>query len=273
VIRLLVIAYVVWCAGLYLRQDSLIFPTGMTPPPRDRPFREDTVVIRLDVEEGGQVEAWFVPAPGVGPDNPGPLVVSFHGNAETIDDSDGLVRAYLDVGCSVLLPEYRGYGHCAGKPSQKAIVSDCVRFYDEVVKRPEVDRSRIVYHGRSLGGAVAAALVPHRKPAALILEQTFSSTGAMAHGYGAPAFLARHPFRTDRVVAGTTMPLFLAHGTHDRIVPVRHGRKLRDLAPRAVYIEYACGHNDFPGVGNERERWSEICAFLGSAGVLEHAVE
>ncbi|HOW71846.1 MAG TPA: alpha/beta hydrolase [Phycisphaerae bacterium] len=262
----LVAAYVAWCAVLYFMQDGIVFPrelagSGDSTPPAG------TVVMTEQIEGGGQVLAWFVAAPGLTPARPGPLVVFFHGNAELIDGQGDLVRAYGRLGCSVLLPEYRGYGQCGGSPSEVGIVQDAVRFLDRAAKLPGVDPSRIVLHGRSLGGGVSAQVAVHRPPTALVLQSTFTSTIPLAHGYGVPGFLSKHSFRTDRVVADLKAPLLIFHGVRDSIIPVAHGRKLRDVAPGSTYVEYDCDHNDFPGSADE-DYWRTIEAFLVSAGVL-----
>jgi len=263
------LAYVAWCAALYFYQDKLVFPADMAPEPLAAAYlpTEGTSLLQVDIETGGSVEAWFVPAPDA--DAEKPAVVFCHGNAEIIDYQDTVIRGYHRLGCSVLLPEYRGYGRSAGKPSEKGIVADAVRFYDQLIERDDVDASRIVFHGRSLGGGVAAQLAARRKPAALILQSTFTSVAIIANDYFTPTFLARHPFRTDRVVSEIDVPVLIFHGTRDRIIPVDHGRKLRQLAPGAVYVEYDCGHNDFPGRGNHDAYWGEIAAFLSRAGVIK----
>lgn len=263
--------YVTGCAVLYFYQDHMVFPTDMAPEPLRQVADPGIVPLRLDLAGGGQVEAWFVPAPGITPEQAGPLVVFCHGNAELIDYQDEIVRGYHALGCSVMMPEYRGYGRSAGTPSQKAIRDDSVRFYDQVITRPEVDTTRIVFHGRSLGGGVAADLAAQRRPAALILESTFTSVAAMAHRYGVPSFLAKHPFRTDRVILHLDAPVLIFHGTRDDIIPVKHGRRLHAIRPDAVYIEYDCAHNDFPGRGNRDAYWAEIARFLGQAGILTQA--
>lgn len=266
----LVVAYVAWLALLYFYwQDRIIFPRYMTPQPRPTLYNAETAVIRLNIETGGQVEAWFIPAPGVTVQTPGPVVVFFHGNGEIIDYQDEIIESYHRLGCSVFLPEYRGYGRSGGKPSEKAICADAVRFYDELTKRSDVDKSRIVFYGRSLGGGVAANLAARRRPAALILQSAFKSVACMAYRVGAPPFLVRHPFRTDRAIAKSDVPVLIFHGTRDEIVPVAHGRKLRDLASQSTYVEYNCGHNDFPGPGNETAYWSAIRDFLLQGGVIK----
>lgn len=262
----LLAAYIVWCVVLFLMQDWMVFPRelagqgGSTPP-------AGTVVMAERLDEGGQVVAWLIPAPGRTAERPGPLVFFFHGNAELIEGQDDIVRVYRRLGCSVLLPEYRGYGQSGGSPSESAIVFDAVRFLDRVVKAADVDSTRIVLHGRSLGGGVAAQVAARRPPAALILQSTFVSMIPFAHRYGVPGFLVKHTFRTDRVLAGLKAPLLVFHGTRDSIIPVGHGRKLKDLVPGSLYVEYDCDHNDFPGAA-EGDYFRAIESFLRSAHVL-----
>jgi hypothetical protein len=264
----LIAAYVAWLVLLFFWQDRMMFPRHVTAPPRPIPYSKETAAITLEIAGGGQVQSWFIPAPGATAQNPRPVVVFFHGNAEIIDWLDDVIEGYRGLGCSVFLPEYRGYGRSDGRPSEKAICADAVCFYDELIKRPDVDKSRIVFYGRSLGGGVAAAVAALRKPAALILQSTFKNVAGMACRFGAPPFLVRNPFRTDRAIAKLDVPVLIFHGARDEIIPVTHGRRLRDLASRAVYIEYDCGHNDFPGPGNENAYWFAIKKFLSRNGIV-----
>ena len=267
IILYLAAAYVVWCAILYFRQDGMLFMPDMTERPRlAQPA--NAVLTRMEIEGGEFVESWFFPVPSASADTPAPVVIFFHGNAEIIDFQDPIVRGYRDMGWSVLLPEFRGYGRSAGKPSQEAIVADAVRFYDQLIQDKGVDKSRIVFHGRSLGGGVAADLASGRRPCALILESTFASVASMAHKYCAPPFLVKNPFRTDRVVADLDIPILIMHGAGDHIIPVSHVRRLRDLSRRATYVEFDCGHNDFPGTGNEETYWAAVRDFISKANVI-----
>jgi len=260
-------AYLAWCAVLFYCQDGMIFPRYSAPAPLSSPPFADTEVVRIDVGEQGQMEGWFIPARPQRSSSPAPLVIYCHGNAEIIDQQEWFVENYHRMGCSVFLPEYRGYGRSPGKPSERAIVEDCIRFHDELRKRSDVDSAKIAIHGRSLGGGVAAQLAARRKPAALILESTFASVASYARRYCVPEFLVRHPFRTDVVLPELDVPILIFHGTRDSIVPVEHGRQLAKLARHAVYVEYDCEHNDSPGQGNEADYWARIETLLAKAGV------
>ncbi len=259
---LVVLLYVAWCVALYFYQDKLLFPADLTPGPLSTPVYDATSAsITIGTEEGRSV-AWFVPARGASADKPAPVVIYFHGNAELIDYQSTTVDGYRAMGWSVLLPEYRGYGRSDGTPSEQTIVADAVRFYDELVKRPEVDAGRIILHGRSVGGGPAAQLAARRPCRGLILESTFTSVADMASKYFVPDALVKNPLRTDQVLPTLDAPVLVFHGTRDNIIPVAHGRRLKDLAKDARYVEYNCRHNDFPGDGNEAPYWREITAFL-----------
>ncbi len=264
----LVMLYIVWCGVLFFSQDTMLFPRGAAPPPLASPPFAGTEVIRIDVPGAGPMEGWFIPSPRPDAASPGPVVIFCHGNAEIIDGQGWFVENYHRMGCSVFLPEYRGYGRSPGKPSEQAIVEDGLRFHDELVKRPDVDPNRIAIHGRSLGGGVAAQIAAKRKPAALILESTFTSVASFSHRYCVPEFLARHPFRTDKVLPDLDVPVLIFHGSRDSIVPIDHGRRLSRLARNGVYVEYGCGHNDSPGSGNEADYWSRIQDLLIRSGVI-----
>jgi fermentation-respiration switch protein FrsA (DUF1100 family) len=257
--------YGLWLVVLYLVQDDLVFLYRFAGPPlAEAPAGAE--VVKLEVE-GGQVEGWYFPAPGASAAAPAPLVFLFHGNGELIDQQTCFVPVLRQMGVAVFFPEFRGYGRCAGKPSQQAVGADMVRFYDLLSRRPEVDRTRIVFHGRSLGGAVAADLAGQRKPAALILESTPTSVAAMAWHYLAPSCLATNPYRTDRVLPTLGVPILLMYGRNDTIIDVSQGRRLHALTPGSVYLEYDGGHCDM-GMGESvRYQWT-IADFLRGAGVV-----
>jgi fermentation-respiration switch protein FrsA (DUF1100 family) len=214
----------------------------------------------------GEVEAWFLPAHGAETGRTAPLVIFAHGNGELIEDWPEMLDPYRRMGLHVLLPEYRGYGRSAGSPSEKAIVEDFVRFHDLACARPDVDPRRIVLHGRSLGGGVVCALAAQRRPAALVLESTFTSVPDVARKWRVPKSLISDRFDSASVVKSLDVPILIFHGTRDRVVPFAHGLGLSQCARRAKLVRYDCDHNDLPR--RKDGFWSELTRFLDEERLL-----
>ncbi len=238
--------YLAWCATLFFLQTWLIFPRDLAPEPLRR-TPPGVVEWTMPADAGRTAYAWFTPEPKATAAHPVPAAIVFHGNAEIIDFQDRIPREYRRLGMHVLAPEYPGYGRAPGEPSQKAIVSDAIAWFDRLKQRPEVDTSRIVIHGYSVGGGVAAQLAAARSPRALVIEASFTSLSSFARKYAAPTFLVKHPFDTAAVLPGIPAPILIMHGCRDDIVSVDHGRRLHALVPTSTYFELDCGHLNLPG--------------------------
>jgi len=221
---------------------------------------------------GGEVlrragtEAWWLPGRGVSASRPGPVVVFLHGNGERIEDWPQMLAPYREMGVSVLLPEYRGYGRSAGVPSEDGIVQDVVAFVDEVAARPDVDASRMVLHGRSIGGGVACAVARLRRPAALVLSSTFTSIADMAARLWIPRRLVPESFDNVACLRELDVPVLVVHGDRDRLIGVAHAHALASAAKHAELVLYAADHNDCPPLRSTF--WSDVRRLLVRAGVL-----
>ena len=147
--------------ALYLMQDNLIF-LGKPLAEEERqaiaarhPEAADTF---LQAADGTRLHAWHIrAAPGA------PLVLYFGGNAEEVSWMlDELPRR--DTGAAWLLIDYRGYGASDGAPSEQALTSDALAWYD----RFAATNARIVAFGRSLGSGVAVRLAAERRLDAVV---------------------------------------------------------------------------------------------------------
>lgn len=264
-VRFVLITYLCWCLVLTSCQSSMIFPRHAAGP-----ALPDAAIPRgverwwIDTAEGPRVEAWYFPPPG---EEPAPAAIIFHGNGELIDHLTEYARWYQQRGFAVLVPEYRGYGRSGGSPSEKAIVADARAFHERLLARPEIDKQRIVLHGRSLGSAVAAQLAAHHPPAAVVLESPFISINAMAARYFVPSFLVRHSFRTDLVLPKLGRPVLILHSTDDEIVPYSHGKRLHELTPGSKLVDLSGSHN--AALSEQRQYWASIETLLRESGVME----
>jgi len=201
------------------------------------------------------------PAPGA--PLPAPCAIIFHGNGELIDHIQDYADWYRRRGYAVLIPEYRGYGRSGGAPSQAAIDEDMLSFHARLLAREDVDSARMVFHGRSLGSAVAVQLAGRNRPAALVLESPFLSINAMAARYFVPGFLVRHPFRTDKLLPTLGVPVLILHSTDDEIVPYSHGARLHEITPGSTLVDLSGSHNS--ALAAIPQYWASVDVFLRKA--------
>jgi abhydrolase domain-containing protein 13 len=107
-------------------------------------------------------------------------ILMFHGNAGNIGYRVPIAKILEDdLGCNVLMLQYRGYGMSTGTPNEKGLMIDAQTGLDYVKQRAETRNTRIVVYGQSIGGAVAIGLAARNLKegdiAGIILENTFTS--------------------------------------------------------------------------------------------------
>lgn len=254
-----VIGFLTILAGIFLFQDRLIYPAHRVPP-LGQDFIKPADVVEITVDSpDGPVTGWWLAAQNQNADHPGPAVVFLHGNAERREPWAGVMAPYRALGVGVFIPEYRGYGAAPGNPSADAIVSDVKAMVDLLAERPDVDNTKIVYHGRSLGGGIACALAEKLPPMALILNSTFTSLADMATHFGLPGFLVLDRLDSIETLGHFEGPVLVQHGRHDRLIPIEQGRELAKAARNGRFIEYSADHNDMPYY--KSTFWNDIYGF------------
>ncbi len=243
-------------------EELILFPGHLLGAPRTPPRVEG--LERMTVSSiDGEMEAWFLPCFGASTNERRPVVVFAHGNGEIIDEWADELAPYRSMGFAVFLPEYRGYGRCPGTPSEIAITEDFVAFYDQLVRRPDVDGARVVLHGRSLGGGAVCALAKRRSAAGLILESTFTSVADVARRWFVPSSILTNRFDNDTLVREFPHPVLVLHGRRDKVIPYSHGQDLARMARQAKLVTYDCDHNDM--ARQPDGYWREVESYLKTA--------
>ena len=266
IVAWIVVFYLVYCGLLFVLQRSVLFPRYQIPSAPDSADAVPGLEKFWLNTEYGKIEAWFLPPLSGGDTLPAPAVIFGHGNAELIDFWPQTLNPFNQMGIGLLLVEYPGYGRSDGTPSQRSILQAFVAAYDALASRKDVDPSRIILFGRSLGGGAVCDLARERPSAALILMSTFTSVQSMAAKFGVPAFLVRDRFNNLETVKHYTGPVLIVHGKNDGIIPYAHGVKLHRAAKSSTLITYAAGHNDCPPDWNQF--WKDINIFLIDSKIL-----
>lgn len=242
----LVATYLGYGALLFLLQDRMVFPApgGIGRDALDAAAAEQGAApIELATSDGVRLYGWHV---GRGRDR---LVIHFPGNGETVASNVGLQRLVNKNGWDYFVLAYRGYPGSEGSPSERGVVRDALAAWSWATDQAGYRPDRIVLHGRSLGGGVAAHLTEQRNPAALVLESTFVSVRALAWRR-APVYpvgaLLRHPFDTIERAPRLGVPTLVMHSRDDEVIPIDlGGRALHPYLAEAEYHEtsgYGHGH-------------------------------
>jgi hypothetical protein len=241
---------------LWRSQERILFQ----PPPLDEEAPESGR-ISYDAIDGQRLSGYLIGDPR---DAPG-VLICFHGNADlAIWQMDWARQIEKRTGCAVFLAEYRGYMSLDGRPTYATSKLDARAAYDHMRVTYGLDRSRAAYFGHSLGSGVATELAEIHPPRALLLQAPFTSAQAMARIIVWPPItyiwrlLSRIHFDTTAIVADLDVPVSVAHGKRDRIVPFRMGMEVFKAARRkgALLVVENGAHNDLQQVaGEDYWRW------------------
>lgn len=207
---------------------------------------------RFTAADGTNLHGWFLEHPQAGE-----VVLYAHGNGENVAYvGPWLDRVRRDLGVSILVFDYRGYGQSEGVPDETGILADARAARAWLARRTGKAEQEIVLFGRSLGGAVLVDLAAKDGARALILQSTFSSLPDVA-GYHYPFLPVRWVMRTRLNAAATigdyTGPLLQFHGTADQVVPIKFGRRLFEAATTTdkEFIE-------LPGYDHNDDDWAAV---------------
>jgi len=223
--------------------DRLVyFPTrvhdGGTPAALGLAYED----VALTASDGVRLHAWYVPAPSATR-----TLLFLHGNAGNISHRLDKLAVFSDLGASVLLLDYRGYGHSEGKPDEAGTYRDAEAAY-EWLRGRGVAVENLVAYGESLGGPIATDLAARRPVGGLILESAPSSILAVAR-YHYPLlpvgmFLSARYDALSKIGA-VHAPLLVLHSPDDDIVPFSMAEQLYAAAnPPKRLVRLRGGHND-----------------------------
>jgi uncharacterized protein len=201
------------------------------------------------------------------PGGAGPAVLVCNGNGGDRSMRAALAAELSRLGLAVLLFDYRGYGGNPGVPTEEGLAADARAALAYLAGRPDVDPDRVVFLGESLGAAVALRLATERPPAALVLRSPFASLAEVGrHHYPVVpvSLLLRDRYDSAAMAGRLTAPLLVVAGSHDRIVPLAHTRRLFEAAPRPRRLVVLDGadHND-PDLLAGPRLIDELRGFLG----------
>ncbi len=282
---------------LFDRSKSSLQQIGASRPWIDESAQSRRTLHRVAARDGLSMPVYVTHPADAALDKPLPAVVLVHGGpwVRGSDLSWEAEAQFLSSrGYRVLQPEFRGsegYGFRHFKAGWKewgrAMQDDLVDTVQWAAKQGLIDPKRVCIVGASYGG-YAALMGPISHPDAyrcaasfagvtdiqLMYDISWSDLSEDHRRYGMPVLIGDPVKDAARLDAGSPLkrvaeikaPLFLAHGTSDRRVPIEHARKFVDAARRAgVSVEtqyYPDEGHGFVNPVNHTDYYSRLERFL-----------
>ncbi len=247
------LTYLSACLYLFLQQTRFIFfPSPVietTPEFFNLRYQEVWLPVPAASGKVERMHGWWIPATQAD----AKVLLYLHGNGINIGANVGYANQFHQLGFSVLLMDYRGYGRSEGSfPTESRVYQDATTAWDYLVKQRQIQPSQIFIYGHSLGGAIAIDLaVQHPEAAGLIVESSFTSIGDIAklqnRFWMFPVdLILNQRFDSISKVRSLQMPVLFIHGTADFLVPAVMSQQLYAAAPepKQLFLVPGAGHNN-----------------------------
>ncbi len=231
-----------WLLLRKFEQHQIYYPTRpleATPEQAGMEYED----VHLTAGDGVRLHGWWVPAGAARG-----TVLFCHGNAGNISHRLESIAVFHRLGLNVLIFDYRGFGHSEGTPDEEGTYRDAEAAYRHLREERGIDPDRIVFFGRSLGGAVAIELAGRVDAAGLIGESTFTSTvemGKLIYPFLPIRLMVRNRYDSLAKVGDLSLPVLFIHSPDDELVPFEHGRRLyRAATEPKEFLAIRGGHGD-----------------------------
>jgi pimeloyl-ACP methyl ester carboxylesterase len=224
---------VIMLAILLPLENRLLFPGwsfgGEWVAPADALHIQE---IELTTADGTTIYAWFMAPPDWKPSS-GAILYS-HGNGGNLSWRQNTMAGWqLELQRAVLIYDYPGYGKSGGKPTEAGCYAAAEAAFTWLVETQKVPGREIILLGSSLGGAMATELATRHDHRLLVLIGSFTSVPDMAQKtiFWLPTrWLVSNRMDNLAKIDQVCGPVFIAHGTADKVVPYWMGEKLYENA-------------------------------------------
>lgn len=249
-----------------LMESSLIY---MPPPIRDSHLQAQKLggeEVWFHSKDQTKLHGWYFPQ-----SDSTRAIVYFHGNGEDADQNVQLGAHLRDcLNASVLVFDYRGYGHSEGTPFEEGIISDAIAAQQWIAEQTHLSPSEVILFGRSLGGGVAVAAAEQLGAKAILLHSTFANMDDIAanqYRFVPVRFLMRNPFRSIERMKHFDGPVLQFHGTADELIPIEFTQPLFDAVTNKhkKFVEIPHGRHNDPLADDFCEVVNEFLAGVGSS--------
>ena len=174
------------------------------------------------------------------------LVFYLHGNGGSVNGRGKGTDEFTALGYDLFILDYRGYGKSGGElQSEAQMDADMQKAFTFMAEKYK-DKP-IVVAGYSIGSGPATELAANNKIKALILQAPYYSLTELIDTKVPfiPDFVKRYKFETCSYIKKVTVPIYLFHGTDDKLIPISNSERLVQLCAHGAHLIRldGAGHN------------------------------
>lgn len=172
-------------------------------------------------------------------------ILFFHGNAGNISFRFNYIQKFYELGFSILIFDYPGFGLSTGIPNEKSCVNCGDMFYKYLVNEKKFLSKNIIFYGESIGGSIASSVANIHNIKYLILQSTFTDIKEIIKN-----IISFNIFMMDNIGFNTLnnvmirhklnkltkkMKTFIIHSNDDELIDTSHAEQLA-LYSDSLYI-------------------------------------
>jgi dienelactone hydrolase len=214
-------------------------------------------IVRLQTKDGTRIVGQFGKAEAqtgepAHDSTHAPTVIFFYGVSQHLSApaDQNVFNGLRAMGVNVFIPEFPGYGMSEGTPGERQCYATADAAFDYLQGRSDIDHTRIIAAGRSLGAGTALDLASRRRLAGVISVGGFTNVAdVLADTSWIPRWLANAmaaECRFDNLakIRSVPCPILLVYGRQDTVVSPWMADRLASAATAPVTkISVFCDHN------------------------------
>ena len=234
------------CALIYYKQKSMLFPAqyAQAVPVNWQPTAGDSHTQAFIKGSCGKINVaiWRIK-------NAKGSIMMSHGNGESLASINDYAYAFHNLGYNLMAWDYAGYGQSTDCWfSQADLLTDAESAYQWLASQEKPEK--IFIFGYSVGTGVALSIAAHHQQNAVFLVAGYDSLANVAKDNISPLvptrLLARYPIETAPFISQIQQPIYLIHGTADKLIRPARAQALVDASQGKAHVEWVqgAGHTD-----------------------------
>ena len=202
-----------------------------------------------DISEGN-LHGWFAGEKG------NKTIFICHGNAGNISHRQNIIDPFIELGYSVLIFDYSGYGRSRGIPSETQLYHDASVFMNILLGY--TNKENVVCYGESIGAPVAAYVARKYNIDTLIIDSGLPSIKKyIKYKFSILGYLLGFlftEFDTLSFLKGYTGNTLVMHSPMDEIIPYIITDEIRSNSKQTINIKGTHNNRDIP--------WDNVDLFI-----------